>query len=91
MIKLPQSTGSIQPLSSYQWHFSQNQNKKNHNFYGNTKDPEKPKQSWERKLELEESTFLTSRYTTKQQSSRQDGTGTKEKYRSMEQDRKPRD
>ena len=45
MIKLPQSTGSIQPLSSYQWHFSQNQNKKNHNFYGNTKDPEKPKQS----------------------------------------------
>ena len=35
------------------------------------------------------STFLTSDYTTKLQSSRQYGTGTKEKYRLMEQDRKP--
>ena len=38
----------------------------------------------------EESTFLTSDYTTKLQSSRQYGTGTKQKYRPMEQDRKPR-
>ena len=37
----------------------------------------KAKQSGERKLELEESTFLTSNYTTKLESSRQYGTGTK--------------
>ena len=41
-------------------------------------------------IELEESTFLTSDYTTELQSSRQYGTGTKKKYRPMEQDRKPR-
>ena len=33
--------------------------------------------SWERRMELEESTCLTSDYTTKPQSSRQYGTGTK--------------
>ena len=33
-----QSTDSIQSLSNYQWHISQN--KKLHNLYGNTKDPE---------------------------------------------------
>ena len=47
-----------------------------HNSYENTKDPEQPKQSWERR-EMEESTFLTSDYTTKLQSSRKYGTGTK--------------
>ena len=36
-----------------------------------------PKQSSERRMEWEESTFLTSDYTTKLQSLRQDGTGTK--------------
>ena len=36
-------------------------------------------------MELEESTFLTSDSTTKLQSSRQYGTGTKQKYRPMEQ------
>ena len=42
-------------------------------------------------MELEKSIFLTSDYTTKLQSSRQYGTGTKkQKYRPMEQDRKPR-
>ena len=41
------------------------------------KRPEQPKQSRERRIELEESTFLTSDYTTKLQSSRQDDTGTK--------------
>ena len=41
-------------------------------------------------MELEESTFLISDYTTKLQPSRQYGTGTKQKYRPMEQDRKPR-
>ena len=42
-------------------------------------------------MELEESTFMTSDYTTKLQSSRQYGTGKKQIYRPMEQDRKPRD
>ena len=45
-------------------------------FIWNTKDSQKPKQSCER-IELEESTFLTSDYSTKLQSSRQYGTGTK--------------
>ena len=35
-----------------------------------------PKQSWERRMDLVESTFLTSDYTTKLRSSRQYGTGT---------------
>ena len=42
-------------------------------------------------MELEESTYLTSGSTTKPQSSRQYGTGTKTENRSMEQNRKPRD
>ena len=42
------------------------------------------------RMELEESTFLTSDYTTKLQSSRQYGLAQKQKYRPMEQDRKPR-
>ena len=39
------STDSVQSLSNYQWHSSQNKNKKFNNSYGNTKDPEQPKQS----------------------------------------------
>ena len=70
--------------------FHRTRTKKFHNPYGNTKDPKQPKQSLERRMELEESTFLTSDYTTKLQSSRQYGTGTKQKYRPMEQDTKPR-
>ena len=42
-----------------------------------TERPQIAKQSWERKMELEESTFLTSDYTTKPQSSRQYSIGTK--------------
>ena len=57
--------------------FFTDQNKKFHNPYGNRKDPEQPKQSQERRMELEESAFLASDYTTKLQSSRQYGTGTK--------------
>ena len=53
------------------------QNKKFHNSYGNRREPKQPKQSSERRMELEESTLLTSDYTTKLQSSRQHGTGTK--------------
>ena len=41
------------------------------------KNPLKPKQPWERRMELEESICLTSDYTTKLQSLRQYGTGTK--------------
>ena len=41
-------------------------------------------------MKPEESTFLTSDYTTKLQSSRQYGTGTKQKCIPMEQDGKPR-
>ena len=41
------------------------------------KRPEQPKQSQERRMELEESTFLTSDSTTNLQSSRQYGPGTK--------------
>ena len=44
------------------------QQQKSQNLYGNTKDLEKPKQSWDRKTELEESGSLTSDYTTKIQS-----------------------
>ena len=54
------------------------------------KDPEQPKKSIERRMELKELTFLTSGYTTKLQSSRQYGTDTEQKYRPMEQDRTPR-
>ena len=53
-------------------------------FMWKHKRPRKPKQSWERRMELEESTFLTSDYITKLQSSRQYGTGTKQKYRPIE-------
>ena len=35
-----QSTDLMPSLSNYQWHFSKNWNKKFHNSYGNTKDPE---------------------------------------------------
>ena len=46
-------------------------------FVWKYKNLEYPKQSWERRKELEESTCLTSGSTTKPQSSRQYGTGTK--------------
>ena len=42
-----------------------------------TQKTSQPKQSWERRMELEESTFLTSDYTAKLQSSRKYGIGTK--------------
>ena len=61
----------------FQLHFSQNQNKNFHNLYGNTKDSKQPKQPQERRVELEESTFLISDYPTKLQSSRQYATSKK--------------
>ena len=48
-----------------------------HNLYVNTKYPEELKQSWEIKMELEESTSLISYYTTKLQPSWQYDTGPK--------------
>ena len=46
-------------------------------FVWKYKTPRIAKESWERRMELEESTCLTSGSTTKPQSSRQYGTGTK--------------
>ena len=46
-------------------------------MYGDTKGLEQPKQAWERKTELEESSSLTSDYATKLYSSKQCGTHTK--------------
>ena len=51
--------------------------KKTSNLYGNTENPKQPKQSWKRRLQLEESTYLIKYYTTKLQSSRQYSTCTK--------------
>ena len=58
-------------------------------FIWKHKRPTQTKQSWERRMELEESSFLTSDYPTKLQSSRQCGTGTKTEILPMKQDRKP--
>ena len=74
--------------------FHRTRTKKSQNLYGNTKDPEYPKQSWERKPIVEKSGTLSSDYTTKLQSSKQYGTGTHTHtqniyiYRSMEKDKK---
>ena len=47
--------------------FQKELEQKFHNVHGNTKDPKQLKQSRERKMELENSTFLISDYTTKLQ------------------------
>ena len=67
------------------------QNKKLHTLYGDTKDPKQPKQSCGKKTELEESDSLTSGYTTSYSNQDNMVLAQKQKYRSMEQDRKPRD
>ena len=82
MINPRQSTDSVQSLSSNQWRFSQKQNKKTQNLYGDIKRPQIAKANLEKlkklkKLKLEESGSLTSDYTTKLQSSKQYGIGTK--------------
>jgi len=59
-----QSTDSMQSLTKYQWHFSQNQNKQFQNLYGSTKDPEQQKQSSERRTKPEASHSLILNYTT---------------------------
>ena len=68
---------SVIPIKLPMAFFTELEQKKFHTLYENTKYPEQPKPSGERRIELEESTFLTSDYTTKLQSSRQYGTGTK--------------
>ena len=67
----------MQSLANYQWHYSQNQNKKFYNLYGSTKDPEQQRWFRERKTQLKESDSLTSGYTTKLKSPKHYGTGTK--------------
>ena len=74
---LRQSTDSLQSLSNYQGHFVQNSKKIFKSLFGSTEDPEELKTSWKRKMEVEESDSLTSHNTTKQQSSKLYGTGTK--------------
>ena len=63
-----QATESTQSLPNYQQHVSQNQNKKFHYLYENTKGSKYPKQTRQIRRELEESTILISDYTTKLQS-----------------------
>ena len=48
-----------------------------YSLYWNTKDPKYPNQPWERKMELKESSFLTSNYATKLESSKIYDTGIK--------------
>ena len=85
---LRQSTDATQSLSPMPFFTELEQN--NLKLYGDTKDSGYWKQSWERKTELEESGSLTSDYTTKLESSNSMVLSQKQKYRSVEQDRKPR-
>ena len=57
--------------------FTELEQKNFYNLYGNTKDPKEIRQSSKRKMELVESGYLTADYTTKLQSSKQYGIGTK--------------
>ena len=59
-----QSTDSMKFLSNQQF-FTELEQKKKLNLCGGPKDPEWPKQSWEREMKLEESGSLTSNYTTR--------------------------
>ena len=71
-----QSIDSTPSVSSYQWYFHRTRTN-NFTICMEIKNLESPKQSWERRMGLEESICLTSGSTTKPQSSKQYGTGTK--------------
>ena len=62
-------------------------------FYGNIKDPEEPKQSWEITSELEESQSCSPiwKYPTKLQLTKQYSMATEQTHGSAELDRGPRD
>ena len=47
----------MQSLSNCQWHFFTELEKITYSLYGNTVNPEEQKQSWERRMILEKSTF----------------------------------
>ena len=71
--------------------FHRTRTKKFYNLCGNTKDPEQPKQAEKEKQSLRnQAPWL---HTTLQSYTNQDSMvlAQKQKYRSMEQDRKPRD
>ena len=72
-----QSTDSMQSLSNYQWYFSRIRTNNLTVGMETQKIPDSQSNLEEEKMELEKSTFLTSDYTTKLQSSRQYSTGTK--------------
>ena len=63
--------------------------KKNFTVHMETQKTLNSQSSHEKRVELEESTFLTSYYTTKLHSSRKYGTAQKQKHRPMQPDRKP--
>ena len=82
---------SMQSLSSYQWYFSQNWNKQFHNLYGNTKNLELPKQSWEIRMNRRNQPAWLQALI--QSYSHQDSMvlAQTQKRRSVKQNRKPRD
>ena len=84
------STDATQSPSNYQWHFSQNYNKKFHNSYGNRRDPEQLQQSWERGVELEEASLLPSGHMTERRHRDRAGQAQKQKHRPKEQNRDQR-
>ena len=72
------STESMQSFWNYQWYFSQKENGNLKNFYGNPHTKAWiAKESWESKTELEILGSLILDYTTKLQSSKWYGIGTK--------------
>ena len=85
-----QSTDSMQSLSNYQWHFSQNQNKKFHTSYGNTKtlisQSSLEKEEWSWRIQASWLQIILQSY------SHQDSMvlAQKQKYKPMKQDRKQR-
>ena len=87
---------STRPLSNYQWRFTELEQKIPKFVWKHKKDPEQLKQSWERKMEMEKSTWVqttvikTVWYGLQSYSHRDSMVlAQKQKYRSMEQDESP--